>query len=345
MFGARMARFAALTLVGVLLTGCADGAGTAAPPPSSLAVTTQPEATEPPATRPAVPTSEPATDTGGPESPADQGPSGPDEGSQDPAPSSPVEPPSSAPIGANVIGTAGIAAWDALPDQGAILELPTLYLHQSVGQDLEDGAADAGQKFEYYGPGTAKDSIPNGLNGGLFVDVGPVDNGVPLGKMEVVRREFQNQQGALKVMTFSFGYADVLDSLDENGRTVTVEDTFAEYQKLVAEVKAAGVAFVHITPPLVFDPSTNEPKMRLRQMMLDAFPDDYIFDLTDLESLDGGQRCETGGVWFICQSNRSSEGCPSKSQGVDTDGQGHLCPTRAQEFAKAFLYAIHSAGS
>jgi hypothetical protein len=246
--------------------------------------------------------------------------------------------------GPNVIGAAGIAAWDALPDKDAIKSFPTLYLHQSVGQDLEDGAEAVGFNFEYYGPGQAAGSVVPGLNGGLFTDVGPVDNGKPISKMNVVRREFQKQKGKLKVMTFCFGYSDVLDSLDDSGRTVQLGDVLAEYKKLVDEVKAAGVKFVHITPPLVFDPSTNEPKMKMRTFMIETFKDDRIFDLTDIESMDGGQRCEKGGIWHICQANRSTTACPSKSQGIDGDGQGHLCSKKAAEFSKALLYAIHSAG-
>jgi len=247
------------------------------------------------------------------------------------------------PAGPNVVGVAGIAAWDALADKDAIKAFPSLYLHQSVGQDLEDGAEDVGYPFEYYGPGAAAGSVEVGLNGGLFTDVGPVDNGKPLAKINVVRREFQKQKSKLKVLVFSFGYADVLESVDEDGKSVTLDQVFAEYKKLVAEVKAAGVRFVHVTPPLVFDTATNAPKMQLRALIVDTFKDDRIFDLTDIESLDGGKRCEVGGVWHICQANRSSAACPSKSQGVDTEGQGHLCSKKAAEFSKALLFAIHSA--
>jgi hypothetical protein len=244
--------------------------------------------------------------------------------------------------GPNVIGTGGIAAWDALADKDAVKAFPSLYLHQSVGQDLEDGAEAIGFGFEYYGPSQAPNSVVNGPNGGLFADVGPTDNGKPISKMNVVRREFQKQKGKLKVMTFSFGYADVMDTVEDGG-SVSLDRVLGEYKKLVDEVKAAGVRFVHITPPLVFDPSTNAPKMKMRAYMLETFKDDKIFDLTDIESLDGGARCEKGGVWHICQKNRSTAACPSKSQGVDGDGQGHLCATKAAEFSKALLYSIYLA--
>ncbi|MBS2012219.1 MAG: hypothetical protein JST00_05000 [Deltaproteobacteria bacterium] len=250
----------------------------------------------------------------------------------------------SAPTGAGVIGLGGIAAWDALADKDAVTRFPSLYLHQSVGQDLEDGAADAGRSFAYYGPSEAAGGIANGLHGGLFADVGPVDNGKPLAKMNVVRRELAKQKGKLKVLSFSFGYADVMDTVEENGKEIRLDAVMAEYKKLVSEVRAAGVRFVHVTPPLVFDPSTNAPKMRMRAFMLETFKSDVIFDLTDVESLDGGKRCEKGGVWHICQANRSTAACPSKGQGIDTDGQGHLCSKKAAQLAKALLYAIYVAG-
>jgi hypothetical protein len=251
--------------------------------------------------------------------------------------------PSSGAGGAGVVGVAGIAAWDGLSTKAGIQSFPTLYLHQSVGQDLEDGAADVGHAFTYYGPSEAPGSLQAGLHGGLFADVGPVDNGKPLAKINVVRRELQKQKGKLRVLAFSFGYADVMDTVEENGTLISLDRVFAEYKKLVDEAKAAVVRFVHVTPPLVFDPSTNAPKMKMRKLMLHTFKSDVIFDLQDIESLDNGKRCERGGVWQICQANRSTSACPSKGQGVDTDGQGHLCSTKAAQFSKALLYALYSA--
>ena len=55
---------------------------------------------------------------------------------------------------------------------------------------------------------------------------------------------------------------------------------------------------------------------------------------------------ERGGAWEICNSVRSTSGCPSLNQGIDApSGQGHLCyEPHAKRFAKAFLYAIYLAG-
>lgn len=252
-----------------------------------------------------------------------------------PTPTAPRAPPTPAAAGPNVVGLAGIAAWDALATKSDVTAFRTLFLHQSVGQDLQEGAARVGFKFEYYGPNQA--DLKPGLNGGIFGDVGPVDNGKPIEKMAVVRRVLLRHRASLRVLSFKLGYADVRDD--------DLEAVQAEYAKLVAEVKGTGVRFVHVTPPLVFDAAENAPKMRMRTFMLERFKDDVIFDLQDIESLDGGTRCEKGGVWHICQANRSTAACPSNDQGIDGDGQGHLCSTKAAEFAKAMLLAFHRAGA
>lgn len=243
----------------------------------------------------------------------------------------------STPVGPNVVGAAGIAGWDALADKDVVKSFGTLYLHQSVGQDLEDGADAVGYKFEYYGPDNqAGQPTAMGLNGGIFTDVAGIANGAPMEKMAAVRKALATHKSRLKVLFFSFGYADVRD--EDLG---AVE---AEYAKLVAEVKAAGVRFVHVTPPLVYSVAENPPKMKMRSWMIDTFKDDTIFDLQDIESMDGGQRCEEGGTWRICQANRSTVACPSKGQGIDEDGAGHICASKAQSYAKALLFAIQRAG-
>lgn len=235
------------------------------------------------------------------------------------------------PRGGAVVGMAGVAAWNALPavDRDRIRSVPILYLHQSVGQDLEDGCEANGFKFEYVGNDTR--SLVNGPNGGVFTDVGNVPNGEPFKKMDVVRRVLKATKNQARIVSFSFGYADVRDA--------DLPKVQAEYQKLVAEVKATGARFVHVTPPLVYTFSENPPKMKLREFMLATFKDDVIFDLQDLESMEGGKRCEQGGVWRICPGTRSTPGCASKGQGIDDEGAGHLCERKAKDIAKALLYA------
>lgn len=254
----------------------------------------------------------------------------PAEGKPSAAPA-PAPSPSSVAAAGKVIGEAGIAAWDALgaAEKAKLRSTPLVYLHQSVGQDLEDGAEALGMKLEYYGKDAAHPASPSG---GLFNDVGPIDNGKPLEKLALVEAIAKRHQGKLKVLAFSFGYADVRDA-----DLARVE---AEYARVAAAVKKTGAVMVHVTPPLVYDVAENPPKMKMRAWMLSTFAGDPIFDLQDLESREGGARCEQGGVWRICPSVRSTAGCPSKGQGVDNDGQGHLCEKKAAVLAKAMLYAF-----
>ena len=235
-----------------------------------------------------------------------------------------------------VVGPAAIAAWDGLSpgERERVKTVPTLFLHQSVGQDLEDGAKALGFPFEYYGPGQA--TIAAGLNGGIFVDVGAVSNGDPTAKL-AVWREHVAKHPSLKVAVMKFGYADVLPG--------TLEVAKREYLAAVTEIRKRGATVVHVTPPLVFDVSENPAKQTMRAWMLTQFAGDVIFDFADLESTDPstGARCEEGGVWRICPSIRSREGCASEGQGIDGPGQGHLCAAEAKRLAKALLFAVHLA--
>ena len=234
------------------------------------------------------------------------------------------------------MGPSALPAFAALSEaeRARIRSTKAIYLHQSVGQDLEDGAEANGFKFEYVGPDT--NQLADGLNGGIFTDVGGIANGEPLKKMDVVRAALRRVKNSAKVVSFSFGYADIRDS--DLGR---VQDA---YKSFVAEVKKSGVVFVHVTPPLVFSVEENPPKQKFRAFMLENFKDDIIFDLADFESQDGGKRCEVGGVWRICPGLRSTASCPSKSQGIDGEGAGHICERRAKDIAKGLLYAFYLAG-
>lgn len=235
----------------------------------------------------------------------------------------------------HLVGVDAIAAWDALPqaERERVRSIPTLFLHQSVGQDLEDGAKALGFAFEYYGPNQA--SVAAGLNGGIFVDVGGVSNGDAAAKL-AVWREHVGKHAALKVAMMKFGYADVLPE--------SLEAAKSGYSDAVAAIRTRGTKVLHVTPPLVFDTAENPAKQTLRAWMIETFPDDVILDLTDLESTDPstGARCEVGGVWRICPSIRSREGCASEGQGIDGPGQGHLCAAEAARLAKAMLFAIRA---
>ncbi len=235
-----------------------------------------------------------------------------------------------------VVSMDGIAAWDALPttEKAKVVSWNSLFLHQSVGTDLEDGSDENGYTFEYYGP---DQQLASGLSGGIFVDVSPgLSNGNPLEKLNVFKANVLKHKASLQVAIMKFGYADVRDK--------DLMQVQSEYEKVTNEIKAAGVRVLHVTPPLVFDTNENAPKMKMRTWMLDTFKQDIIFDFQDIESQSSGSRCQVNNIWQICQSNRSTTSCPSKGQGIDGDGAGHLCQTAAARISKAFLYAIYQAG-
>lgn len=239
---------------------------------------------------------------------------------------------------ANVVGNGGIAAWQALSatEKAKVKTAKTLFLHQSVGQDIENGVESGpdGLTFKSYSSGA---TVAAGLNGAIFRVFG-VDNGNPVQKTQRWQTESTKANGP-QIAIMKYGYADVTDAL-----LTTAQNA---YSAAVTAVKAKGVKVVHFTAPLVFDASENGPKMKFRDWLVQTYPQDPIFDLVDIESTNpsDGARCETGGVWHICQAVRSTASCLSDQSGSggDDPSQGHLCPTQATRIAPAFLYAVYLA--
>ncbi len=260
----------------------------------------------------------------------------------DGAPPPPVDggppPTDGGPRPGNVVGNDGIAAWKALSaaEKAKVGAARTLFLHMSVGQDLENGVEANGVNFRTYSSGS---TAAVGLNGGIFRSGFGVDNGNPTQKVQVWQTESAKAANNLNVAIMKYGYADVTAPLLATAKSV--------YATAVTALKAKGIKVVHVTPPLVFDTRENPPKLQLRDWMFATFPSDPIFDLVDVESTNPstGARCEVGGVWQICQGVRSTAACLSDQSGPGGDdaSQGHLCPTQATRLAPAFLYAIYLA--
>ncbi|SEI99351.1 hypothetical protein SAMN05216327_105163 [Dyadobacter sp. SG02] len=235
-----------------------------------------------------------------------------------------------------VVGTAGIKSWDDLPasEKDKIKGWNTIFMHQSVGTDLEDGSSANGFRFEYFDLNEKPDK---GLSGNVF----SASNGMPLEKIAEFKRNALAHKDIFKIAIFKFGYADIRDDDREAVQTT--------YKQMIDDLRAQlpGLRFVHITPPLVYIATRdegNEAKMKTGQWMKTTFADkDVVFDLQSVESNDGA--CKLGNVWRICDEYRSTASCPSKSQGVDApEGQGHLCEAAAAKVSKAFLMSIYSAG-
>lgn len=239
-----------------------------------------------------------------------------------------------------VVGTSGVASWDDLStsEKNRIKTWNTLFLHQSVGQDLEEGCKANGFPWEYYGNG---DKVDKGFMGGIFVDVGNIPNGNPYEKIRVFKEQVLNSKDVVKIGVFKFGYADI----DDNNYT----QVQTAYKAMVDELKSkvSGFRMLHVTPPLVYSVESydgNAARMKVGQWMKSTFATtDVIFDLQALESNDG--TCQVGGVWRICPENRNSSSDPSEVNGIDTsDGQGHIGKKAGERISKALLFSIYNTG-
>ncbi len=239
-----------------------------------------------------------------------------------------------------VVGTNGVSSWDAVAgsEKNRIKGWNLLFLHQSVGQDLEEGCKANGFSFEYYGPG---DRINKGLMGGIFVDVGGISNGDPYEKIRVFKEQMIASKDDVKIGVFKFGYADINDD-----NYTEVQDA---YKKMVDDLKTliTGFRMLHVTPPLVFSVEPfegNAARMKVGQWMKSTFASkDVVFDLQALESNDGS--CQENGVWRICPENRNSASDPSDVNGIDSsDGQGHIGKKAGQRISKALLMSIYNCG-
>jgi hypothetical protein len=243
------------------------------------------------------------------------------------------------PIGkgeAGVIGIAGIDAWDKLSasEKNKIKGWNTIFMHQSVGGDLEDGANNNGFKFEYF---DLNEKPSKGLSGNVF----SASNGNPIEKIAEFKKNALAHKSIIKIAIFKFGYADINDN--------NIEQVKTAYKAMIDDLRSqiTDLRFVHITPPLIYivtKDDGNAAKMKVADWMKATFKTkDSIFDLQEIESDNGS--CKLGNVWTICDKYRSTAKCPSKSQGIDApEGQGHLCESAATRISKAFLYSIYQIG-
>jgi len=235
------------------------------------------------------------------------------------------------------VGISGIESWNKLSqiEKNKINGWNSLFVHASVGTDLEDGAESNGFKFNFYDGKT----LSNGLNGTDWKSIGDISNSEGAKKIAAFKAEAIKQKSKLQIVIFKFGYADINDDNLEEMKTL--------YKQMIDELRTAKFRFVHITPPLVYivtKDDGNAAKMKMAQWMKDNFRDkDIIFDLQEIESDNGA--CKLGSVWTICGKYRSTAQCPSKGQGIDApEGQGHLCEKEATRISKAFLMSIYNAG-
>lgn len=239
-----------------------------------------------------------------------------------------------------VVGTSGVNEWDNLPitEQNKIKGWNSLFLHQSVGQDLEEGCKANGFSFEYYG---STDQTNKRLMGGIFVDVGGIANGDYAEKIRVFKEQVIRNKDLIEIAIFKFGYGDIDDA--------NYLDVQTAYLNMVNDLKSTipKLKFVHVTPPLVYSVEAyegNAARMNVGEWMRTTFANnEVVFDLQALESNDGV--CQENGVWRICTENRNTAADPSEVNGIDTsDGQGHIGKNAGKRISKALLMSIYNAG-
>ena len=146
---------------------------------------------------------------------------------------------------AGIVGTAGIAEWDKLPtsEKNKVKGWNSLFVHASVGGDLEDGAENNGFKFDFYDGNKLNDGL-NGADWNSINNGNNISNGEPEKKIAAFKREVLEQKSKLQIAIFKFGYADINEA--------NLESVKASYKQMIDDIIAAGIRSVHITPPLIY---------------------------------------------------------------------------------------------
>jgi hypothetical protein len=220
-----------------------------------------------------------------------------------------------------VVGIEAERAFTALSasDKDALKQRKVFFGHQSVGQNLVDGARMIGFPFARVTSGAELAATPWGE---AKID----KNRAPLEKISSFHTFLTDKgMGAVDVAGFKFCW------IDFNANS-NVDDLLAKYD---AEVKLAKEKFpalriLHITPPL----TTNEPKLNAirwqfgRALVARYKNDGLVLDLAEVVSTtaDGGV-CERGGSPRMCTA-----------WALD---RGHLNAVGSQRAARAFVIAVH----
>ena len=114
---------------------------------------------------------------------------------------------------AGVVGMEGPANWDKLSnsEKDKVKGWNTIFMHQSVGGDLEDGCEANGFKVEYF-------DLQNALQG-LSGNVFSASNGMPFDKIAEFKDNILAHKNSVKIAIFKFGYADINDDNLEQVKT------------------------------------------------------------------------------------------------------------------------------
>lgn len=244
----------------------------------------------------------------------------------------------------NVVGVAGIAAFDQLSaaDQTALKQTKTLFMHMSVGsnltsgQDHSDAPWVAGTNSLGYVFDTVEDS--GDFSSTVFGEAFFGQNGEPKQKTDMFQQFVNTKQigKAVKVAGMKFCYTDL--EVDEGGGQ-DLNVVQQNYAAMMTAIRSAnpGLKFFHITTPLqpadqYHTVENNSHRKKFGDWLKSTYSSqDIVFDLQEVESTDNsGGKCLQSGTPVVCSAWAG-------------DDDGHLNDVGSTRAARAFLYAIHMA--
>ncbi|MBI2892651.1 MAG: hypothetical protein HYY06_03805 [Deltaproteobacteria bacterium] len=259
----------------------------------------------------------PASDRGTPAAPV----ASPVASPADRAQTTPAVATPAAPVPTGVIGSEGIAAFDALdPAQiAALAKRRVFWGHQSVGANVLEGARALGFDFAEVSRGSDYARVAWG-------EAGVEENGDPERKIASFGAYLEDQGIGRRVEAagFKFCWIDFEEDTD-------VADLLGDYEEKMGELARSHprVRFLHVTPPLTTDePEKNLVRWRYGREMIRRFANrGVVLDLASVIS--------TGADGRACESRRARRLCPAWSS-----DNGHLNDEGSRRAAKAFLYAF-----
>ena len=220
-----------------------------------------------------------------------------------------------------VVGLEGVRAYGALSpaDLDALRAKKVFFGHQSVGQNLVDGARAIGFPFTRVEDGAAFATVAWGD--------GKIDkNGDPVRKFASWKALVGDKGiGArVDVAAMKLCWIDFDSGSDVPG-------LLAKYDAVVVALRAQTpkLQILHITPPLTTsDPAQNAIRWKFGRALIEKYRSDgLVFDLAEvIATTDEGGLCEKRGAPRLCDSWSSDE--------------GHLNDAGSQRAARAFVVAI-----
>ena len=221
-----------------------------------------------------------------------------------------------------VVSNEGVGAFERLPAErlAALKQRRVLWGHQSVGENLIEGARQLGWEFRAVGSGADYGEARWG-------EAGVAENGDPERKIRsfVALMTSDGIGRRVEAASFKFCWVDFEDGTDVTG-------LLDDYDAAVRDLQARfpDVRFLHVTPPLTTDePELNGRRWRFgRELIQRHRGSGLVFDLAAVISTDAaGQQCRSGNQRRLCPGWASDS--------------GHLNDAGAKRAAKAFLYAFY----